>query len=365
MQNWPDQSSLPNAWGESLLNGVYKASPESFRVNEHLGFELAGEGEHWYLQVRKCALTTQEVVSSLQQRFECGSADIGLSGLKDKFAFTKQWISIRTPKVPTEVLPSSVFKDKHEPAVPGEFAVLQCVQHSKKLRRGAHQHNGFEITLNDLSFIPGKDKAQVESRLYAISSEGFPNYFGVQRFGRHQRNLVLANEMFTRSKKRVSRNQRSLLLSSARALLFNQVCATRVKMNNWASAIDGDVFMLDGTRSFFTVDDHDSSLDERVSAFDIHPTGPMWGRGELPGQQLCLSIEREQTAAFPVLCAGLEKMGLKQERRSLRTKPAQLSWRWEDEKALTLSFDLPAGVFATSLLKELGDFVDAAQAGND
>ena len=58
---------------------------------------------------------------------------------------------------------------------------------------------------------------------------------------------------------------------------------------------------------------------------------------------------------------GLERAGLKQERRALRLRPAELAWRWHDDGALELRFALPPGCYATTVLRELGgDIADAA-----
>jgi tRNA pseudouridine13 synthase len=59
-------------------------------------------------------------------------------------------------------------------------------------------------------------------------------------------------------------------------------------------------------------------------------------------------------ARFPVLARGLEAAGLEQERRPLRTRVRELTWRLDSEM-LELAFGLPAGAYATSVLREVVD----------
>ena len=63
--------------------------------------------------------------------------------------------------------------------------------------------------------------------------------------------------------------------------------------------------------------------------------------------------------ASQALRAGLERAGLRQERRSLRLRPSGLAWEWSAADQLQLRFALPAGCYATTVLAELGDVADA------
>jgi tRNA pseudouridine13 synthase len=56
---------------------------------------------------------------------------------------------------------------------------------------------------------------------------------------------------------------------------------------------------------------------------------------------------------------GLEAAGLRQGRRALRAPVHDLAWRWIREDGLELAFSLPAGSFATAVLRELLDSADA------
>jgi tRNA pseudouridine13 synthase len=163
--------------------------------------------------------------------------------------------------------------------------------------------------------------------------------------------------------RRMRPDQRSLLLSAARSALFNQVLAERVAQGNWDAPLDGEVWMLDGSRSVFGPEPFTDLLADRLARFDIHPSGPLWGEGELRSSDAAAALEMgaigdEQSLA---LRAGLEGARLKQERRALRLRPAMLQHQWLQPDVLELSFALPPGCYATAVLHELGPVQDASQ----
>ena len=175
-----------------------------------------------------------------------------------------------------------------------------------------------------------------------------------QRFGRNGSNLARAEALFSGSGRRLGREQRGLILSAARSQLFNQVLAARVAGGNWGAGLDGDVMSLAGSGRQFHYDNGDASLPERIQQLDVHPTGPLCGR---PSRSLstaadCELIEREALAPWQGWIDGLTRFGLDADRRALRLAVDALDWSWQD-RALTLSFELTAGAYATSVLREL------------
>jgi tRNA pseudouridine13 synthase len=158
----------------------------------------------------------------------------------------------------------------------------------------------------------------------------------------------------------VRREQRSLLLSAARSELFNRVLAERVRRGCWDTPLEGEVWMLDGSRSVFGPEPWSDTLASRLEAFDIHPTAPLWGAGALRTEAAARALEEAVVAEppGPALCAGLEAAGLRQERRATRLRPSELVWNWPDARQLRLAFVLPPGTYATTVLAELGDVCD-------
>ena len=120
--------------------------------------------------------------------------------------------------------------------------------------------------------------------------------------------------------------------------------------------------MLDGSRSVFGPEPLDDTLAQRLAAFDIHPSGPLWGRGELRSRDAAAEVELAAMSGdeAEALRLGLEAAGLEQERRSLRLRPTGLEWRWLDDGALELGFSLPPGAYATVVLAELGEIRSTA-----
>ena len=347
-------------------------------MQEVLDLDFDGHGEHLYIYIRKCALNTTDVVESLQRQFRCRSVDIGVSGLKDKNAITDQWISIRTPmKLDDTSLHTALQRpSKNEPEHTelsireGHFCVLEFHRHSRKLRRGAHKQNRFVITVRDIentSHSASLSEA-VDSRLSWLKINGFANYFGPQRFGIEHQNLLTAERLFANPNRKMSRTKRSLAISAARSYLFNSVCAERVRAENWNLPLNGEPLLLDGSNSFFINDSQSGSKDacktngteyvhsgdivERCRRHDIHPTGPLWGLGDSLATGECKQLETSNLQIYTSLRQGLEKTGLKQQRRALRANVRHLKWHWQDSSIVTLDFNMPKGVYATSFLSE-------------
>ena len=342
-------TELARAHGDPVLSARIRSAPEDFFVEELPGFEPSGAGEHLLLTIEKRGMNTAFAAKTIAQWAGVDESAIGYAGLKDRHAVTRQRFSVWLPK---KVAPAI-------DALPGdELRVLEHAWHSRKLPRGALAGNRFVLALRDVS----GERAAIEARLSAIALRGVPNYFGEQRFGRGGGNVQQAVAMF--AGRRVKREERTMLLSAARSELFNRVLAARVEAGNWAAALDGEVWMLDGSRSVFGPEAMTPDLQARLAAFDIHPTGPLWGEGELCSADVAREMELAamQGDTAGRLRTGLERAGLKQERRALRLRPGALEWAWRDDGALELRFALPPGCYATTVLRELGDVTDAAAA---
>lgn len=334
---------LARAHGAPVLTARLRVAPEDFRVEEIDAFAPSGSGEHLLLAVEKRGLTTPQAARRIAQWAGVAESAIGYAGLKDRHALTRQRFSVLLPK---KVAPdvASLQSD--------DLKVLSADWHARKLPRGALTGNRFVLALRDVE----GDRAAIQARLQAIAARGVPNYFGEQRFGRGGDNVAQALAMF--AGKRVRREERSLLLSAARSQIFNEVLGQRVARDDWDRGVEGEVFMLDGSHSVFGPVELDDAIGARLAGFDIHPTGPLWGRGELRTQGEVQALEAGIANVHAGLCSGLEAAGLKQERRGLRLPVADLAWSWPQENVLALSLRLPAGSYATTVLRELGETQD-------
>lgn len=314
---------------------------------ELLGFEPDGQGGHRLLWVRKTDANTEWVARRLAALSGVSVADVGFAGLKDRRALTCQWFSVPAPRGPEP--------DWSRLSAEG-IEVLEVWAHRRKLRRGALLGNRFRIRVRDLQAASADGLeppvGRLEARLSSIRGQGVPNYFGEQRFGRGGANLLHADALFRGERVRANPHQRGLWLSAARSELFNRVLAARVSRGDWTRPLPGDCLNLDGSHSFFPVEIIDDDLVERCQRLDLHPTGPLWGRGEPPTGGEVRALEEAVMASPRGWGEGLARFGLVQERRSLRLPVRDLAWT-PSPSGLELSFTLPAGAYATAVLREV------------
>lgn len=328
---------LPYAHGEPLSQGKIRQQPEDFIVQEQLRFEPKGEGEHVFLEIEKRGENTDYVAGQLARFANLSKRDIGYAGLKDRHAVTTQWFSIWLPG--RDALDWSVFATD-------TIKILKIDKHLRKLKRGALSGNYFNITVKDWQ----GNKAELTRRFERIKQQGVPNYFGEQRFGRGGQNVEKALAFFRGAK--AKRNQRSIYLSAARSYLFNLILSQRIKHKSWNQAIAGDLLMLNNTGSYFKSVNQDQETIQRVMSGQIHPTGALWGEGVSEVEGVPLEIEQTVINKCCDLASGLEKIGLRQERRALRVNVDSLRWQFFDNNSFELSFFLPAGSYATAVLRE-------------
>ena len=331
---------LEYAYGRPSARGELRSAPADFRVIEDLGFGPDGVGEHVFVRLEKTGANTAWVAEGLA-RF-CGVAPMAVSyaGMKDRNAITEQTFSVHLPGKATPAFEQLALE---------QVRILEVTRHSRKLNRGALKGNRFEISVRAVE----GDLGALDARVAQVASQGVPNYFGEQRFGHDAGNLDEARALFGNPRKRVPRHLESIYLSAARSQIFNQVLNLRVGDGSWCGLIEGDVPMLAGTQSVFGPEPLTSLLKERAAALDIHPSGPMWGAGALRSTALAAALEQGQADRFSDLASGLAARGLKQERRSLRLGVDGLRHARLDDTTVRFDFSLPAGCYATTVLREL------------
>ena len=331
-------AELPRAHGGPLLRATLRTTPEDFRVEEILGYDVDGHGEHAMLWVEKRGANTDWVARELAKFAGVAPVAVGYAGLKDRHAVTRQTFSVQLAGKPDPDWSKLVCEG---------VSVLAATRHSRKLKRGALRGNRFVLVLRDVQ----GDSAAADVLLAQIAQRGVPNYFGEQRFGRSGDNVAQARAMF--AGRRVERSKRSLLLSAARSQIFNEVLAARVERGAWDCALEGEIWSLAGSHSWFGPEPYTAVLAERLARGDIHPSGPLWGQGDPPGTGVAGALERTIGATHADLVQGLIAARMDQDRRPLRLLPRELKWRWLDASILELAFELPAGSYATVVVREL------------
>lgn len=340
--------------GKPQSKGLLRVKQSDFKVIEQLPFLPCGEGEHLLIYIRKTGANTVFVARELAKYFQVKEQLVSYAGLKDRFAVTEQWFGIHVPGKKNYDLSDLVIEG---------VEVISYARHNKKLRTGALTGNRFELILRDVTALKA-----LQQRWQTIVEQGVPNYFGEQRFGIDGGNIDKATALFSGTKVK-DKKKRGMYLSAARSLIFNATINERINHNLFAKPRVGDVVMLAGTQSVFHLDEVDNSIKQRLADKDIDITAPMWGAGELMTSADPQTLEQGVAEHHSVLSQGLPRFGLKQERRRIRLivqDPCIDVLPSEDTvnnvlPAVTLSFTLAAGSYATTVLRELLDYQDCTQ----
>lgn len=313
----PPSLEFEYAHGKPTCTAIFRRSPEDFVVEEIYNNELTGEGEHFWLKIKKRGENTDWIAKKLANYFSVRTMDVGYGGKKDRHAVTTQWFSIYLPKTAHEI-DWSAFIDMAKV----DAELLASTSHKSKLKKGEHDANAFTISLHDVS-----DMSAVVAAIEKVKLKGVPNYFGEQRFGRDAGNLEKVVQWVSDPRSIRNKSLRGMVISAARSYLFNSVLSRRVLDGTWTNTLAGDV-------------------QENL------PTGAMWGRGRSKVEAETAAVESDVLHPFSDWCSALENVGLNQERRPLVLKPIDLDWS-VDATSLSLSMSLSSGEYATSVLREL------------
>ncbi len=319
--------------------GTLKAEPSHFFVSETLSFTPKGEGEHFLVRIRKKGENTQYIANELAKACGVSSKEVSWAGLKDRHAITEQWFSVHLAGKSDPDL--SQFVKEHE----GVESILASTRHDKKLRPGDLIGNDFKLILSAL-----ENTDTLEARLEAIKSLGVPNYFGNQRFGREGNNLVMARKWGQNKLRVKDKNKRSFYLSAARAYLFNLVLDARIKDKLLHKPLVGDL-LINAQKETLLVEDLEQAK-SLLTQGQWQLSAPLTGDNALPTKADAEALEQSIINQEPDLLAIIRANRMQHDRRPLLVMPKKMSWQIK-ENELTLSFSLPAGSFATALVREL------------
>ncbi len=337
-------SGLTLPYGEAACRGRIKQIPQDFKVDELLRFALLGTGEHLFLQVQKCGLTTMQMIERIAAQLGVSTRQIGYSGLKDKQAVTRQWVSVQLPGC--RETPSIESDDS--------FQILQIGWHDRKLRIGSHAGNRFEVVVRDFE----GDFHSLQQVCERIRQSGFANYFGQQRFGKSGDNVSQALRILSNRHKckRLSRQKKGLYLSALRSELFNRILSMRLERSIWQAPLEGDLFMLDGSQSIFSEGISETLL-KRYQSMDIHSAISLAGSGESRLQGAAQALEEEILSAEESIVQTLLQQKVKRANRASRARAHHLEISLDTQaRQLHLSVELDKGVYLTSLLSHFVEF---------
>jgi tRNA pseudouridine13 synthase len=317
--------------------------PEDFRVEERPLYLPCGNGEHLYLKVTKRGLPTPQMVSRFASSLGVKARCIGVAGLKDARAVTTQMVSVQG------VTPEAVGRlhiDEHI------LAVEVLGRHRNRLRTGHHAGNGFRLIIRKVGPCAADS---VPSILNELSRRGVPNFFGPQRQGRKGLNYKVGATLLRNEDRRAEmpRSKRLWYLHSYQSHLFNHVLTRRIDRID--RILTGDWAMKHVNGACFPVED--AAVEQpRADAFEISPTGPLfgsrspWATGEAGEIEIAAVTDLGDTPES--LREAATACGFRGERRALRVQLKDLDWSLKED-VLTLSFTLPPGSYATSVLREL------------
>jgi len=324
------------------VGGRLGREPEHFVVDEIPLYEPCGQGEHLYVRLEKRSLATPDLARIVGKAARVRERDLGYAGLKDKHAITSQWFSL-----PKQALPPDQWE------LPDSVKVLEASWHTNKLRTGHLKANRFGITLVD---VPEPEATRAESLLEALKQSGLPNYFGEQRFGIGGKNLDQALEWLQRPpapRRQQSRFHEKLFPSVLQAEVFNRYLTARYELG-FDRLVHGEVVRLAGSGSVFVVEDQ-AQEQPRLANADLVLTGPIFGPRAVAARHRAAELEAEALGALGLESAQLERLGkaARGTRRDAWLSMTDLAFEPLSPTSFRVSFTLPAGSYATQLVREL------------
>ncbi|MCA8966195.1 MAG: tRNA pseudouridine(13) synthase TruD [Planctomycetes bacterium] len=333
---------VPRGCAAGFFRGRYKVRPEDFVVEELPAYEPSGSGDHVWLWVEKRGWSTMDLLHDLAARLGRDEREFGIAGLKDAQAVSRQWISLEHADVAA-----------CEGLAGDGWQVQRVTRHGNKLRMGHLRGNRFVVTLRGTA--PG-DLDKATANLGELARRGVPNYFGEQRFGKRGANLGKGLEVLRGNARqyaaRMPRRVFGLVLSAVQSEVFNRVVAARLQTLD--QLLVGDIAFLHRNGASFAVEDV-AAEQARVAAFELSPTGPMPGpEMPLPTGEVA-AIEAAALAALDLQPEAFAKLPFRLargERRPLRVPLGDPAAAVVDG-GLQLTFGLPRGAYATSVLREL------------
>lgn len=340
------------------IGGQIRVEIEDFVVEEVPLYLPSGTGDHLYLWVEKRDLSGPMLRRRLSELLSIDAGDIGMAGLKDRRAVTRQWISV--PVRPG--LDPDRVRD-------GRIAVLKAERHNNKLRTGHLAGNRFTIRVRNVDASdPAALQARIDAKIASLRAAGMPNFYGDQRMGHGGSTLAAGWALGQGLDGRVrvqtadgtahqiqlrDRQLRRLAASALQAELFNRVVAERLRRGVLDRVVPGDYCRKTDTGGSFVSDDL-AREQERLERAEIEITGPMWGpKMARPGG------EAAELETAVMLASGLDEAIFRRigplaagTRRPIAVRPDDLTAEIEGD-TVVLRFGLPAGSFATVLLHEI------------
>ncbi len=323
----------------SGIGGTIKALPEHFEVEEDLPYAPCGEGEHLFIRLRRSGWNTADVGRALADALRIKIDAVGWGGRKDRHALTTQTFSV----------PLALNRPQSEVAAALAdlpFEILDMRRHRNKLKTGHVAGNRFRIVLSQ---VTPAELAQARTIAGSLLEHGLPNYFGEQRFGAGFRNLERAAQL-TLQARPARGSQATFMVSALQGALFNIWLRARIERGDFGRILHGDIAQKTDTGGLFRVDQPDEA-NQRLRSGAIVYTGPLYGFKMMPAAGIAgewedavlQSVDLDPSAFKPLRAPG--------SRRPALLRLSGISIRPVAE-GLEFTFSLPAGAYATTLMRE-------------
>ena len=324
--------------------GVLRDTDADFEVDEEPAYLPAGHGDHVFARVEKRGLTTPMAVERIASALGVAPRDVGVAGMKDRHAITRQWLSLPPPVAPEAVRALDL----------PDLAILEVARHPHKLRTGHVRANRFRLAVRRAA---PDGAARARAILDALAAPpGAPNWYGEQRFGRDGDNAargraIVLGEAPPPRDRRMAR----LLVSALQSELFNAWLAARLTDGLYAQVLAGDVLHKTGG-GMFTCED--PAVDgARLLAGELQLTGPMFGdrMRRPPDGSPAAAREAQLLAASGLAPDAFARVralaeGTRRDAAIAITDPhvADLG-----DAAYQVTFTLPGGAYATAVMREV------------
>jgi tRNA pseudouridine13 synthase len=347
-----DPLAAPPLWTSDLpgTGGRIKGEPEDFEVEEIPAYPPSGQGDYLYLWIEKRGMGAEYFARQVARRLDLPVGEVGTAGLKDRHAVTRQMVSV-----------PAVAEGRLAQLEGDGIRLLSVSRHQNKLKPGHLHGNRFRILVRGV--VP-EAAERLPPLLERLRRDGLPNFYGPQRFGRDGDTGRLGFALL-RQERAPPRNPflRKLALSAGQSALFNHYLAGRLADGLLRRVLPGDVMAKWPFGGMFVAEDLPREQ-ERFDRREIVSAGPIFGRKTFPAAATAAEREAATLQNAGLTTAALRGFGklLQGTRRHNVIYVDDLTGAVEAD-AVRLSFTLPAGSYATLLVREItkADTLDAPE----
>jgi len=396
------------------IGGVIKQFPEDFVVEEVPILPPPGDGNYTIAFVEAKNWETHQLIYHMARSLGISEQAIGIAGIKDKRAVTKQAMSFQCPM--------EKLRGLSLPRV--RVCILYRSYHP--MSRGERIGNIFRVKIRDADID--------EERIRRISEDiekagGFPNFFGIQRFGitrpithlvgkyivlgdfkkavmtyianpvkgegkesydarkylqetmdfsealkMYPKNLLFERKMISHlskkpddwegALKKISKNLVRIFIHAYQSFLFNKILSKRIMEGIPINkAIEGDIVLpcdngiiVQSRKGIMVNENNKEKINNQIGKGKCFPTGAIVGYDTPFAEKRMGEIEREVMEKEGIsqknfIISSLPSLSSPGMRRIIIAPLKRINWVIEDNE-INLSFFLRKGCYATCLLRE-------------